>query len=592
MSAYLANTSRPVFLSFINREVTLLRGLSWSSTELTKFIKTCCTLSDGIVYAPFAQTQEMLSKDKENVLLISELCSFKKINLINAENDFNTFLDGRRDMYGDLKTKYSCYFGKTQPLRNYYTKSPNLRTSEYIKGELLHLTRDTSLANWLTFEDVVRIRSQKSFIQNELQEKKYAATFSLYEISRIEPKPQEVRFLGDISSKLFKRHYADSHDMITPTGLLNDPLMEDYEYYPYFDINVNYHLISSLQLDKIIVNPEYKTAFVGFVTHKDFHHFINIKNRYLNIISKIIKCTPDSRKDSSLYFGYLRHLKEEGKLGYQNFDPVIYCESITATIQRLNKTNSSFAAAMDESDRIAMSRKNIFIFTATDAEDEIFRSEILNFGFQHVGSRRAGDYFYTTYSLFDTIHLHHMRTFMGSGNVGGSQRVSHEVFNSLSPDFVISAGICFGANAKKQKLGDLVVGESVRMYELAAARDGRFQFRGPSVPLHPLIPSYARNAVQPGSSYSIHVGAVLSGEKLVDDVHFKDRIMAMDEKAVGGEMEAAGIVTSSLTKGIPFGLIKGICDWGESKNDDAQELAAQNAIRFSLQMICDIWGKR
>lgn len=592
MSAYLANTSRSVFLSFINRELAFLRARSWSSSEITRFIKICCTLSDGVVYAPFAQTQEMLSRDQENILLISDLCGAEKVNLINSENDFYTFLDGRRDMYGDLRSKYACYFGKTQPLRNFYKKSPNLRTSEYIKGELLNLTQNTFLPNWLTFDEVARIRAQKSFIQNELQEKKFAATFSVYEISRIEPKPQEVRFLGDISSKLFKRHYTGSHDMVSPTGLLNDPLIEDFEHYPYFDVHVNYHLISSLNLDKIIINPEYRMAFVGFVTHKDFHHFVSTKNRYLSIVSRLIGCSPDARKDPKTYLEYIRYLKEDEKLNYQNFDPIIYCESITATMQRLNKTNSSFAAAMDESDRTAMARNNIFIFTATDIEDEVFRSEILHFGFQHVGTKSAGDYFYSTYSLFDTIHLHHMRTSMGSGNVGGSQRASHDLFNSITPDFVISAGICFGANSQKQKLGDVVVAESVRMYELAAARDGKFQFRGPNVPLNPKVPSYARNAFNPTSLYAIHVGAVLSGEKLVDDAEFKARIMQMDEKAVGGEMEAAGLVTSSLSKGIPLGLVKGICDWGESKNDNAQELAAQNAMRFALQMICDIWGKK
>ncbi|WP_172450136.1 hypothetical protein [Rhizobium sp. TH135] len=569
-----------------------MRNLKWTESELSKFIKVCCMMTAGNTYASFAQTQELLSKDRGNIDLIKYLCRSGKLKLINSENDFESFLDNRKDMYGNRRDHYKCYFARYQPLREAFSKSPKLDTTRYIKAQLTHLVSASAIPNWITYDEISRVKAQRNFIQNELQEENFAATYSLYIISKIEPKPQEVRLLGDISSKLFKMHYADAHDMVSPTGLFNDPVLEDVDQFPFFDIALNFSILSALGLDRLIVSEEYASTLLSFILHNDFHKFIEAKNRFLGIVQRTVSRNDGQTRDRSIYIPYLRRLEIHVRSLGQNFDPIAYCEVIASTTRDLIDADMLFAKAMDDEDKLKMARNNIVLFSATEIEDEIIKSLLLINNFQHIGKNRAGEYFYNTYSLYDTIHIHYIRTSMGSGNVGGSQRVSHELFNTIRPDYAISTGICFGADQKKQTLGDVIVADGVRMYESAAAREGKFHFRGPSVTLHPQVPSYALNSAGDSWKFKIHVGAMLTGEKLVDDKDFKALIMSMDPKAAGGEMEAAGIQTSASVKGIPFALIKGICDWGEEKTKNFQEVAAQNAVEYTLALIKEIWGSK
>jgi nucleoside phosphorylase len=111
------------------------------------------------------------------------------------------------------------------------------------------------------------------------------------------------------------------------------------------------------------------------------------------------------------------------------------------------------------------------------------------------------------------------------------------------------------------------------------------EWRGDRIPCSPDVAGFGRHFGNVDSSFKVHVGGILSGDKLINDEEFRDRINGIDPKCIGGEMEAAGIVTSCSVKGVPFSVVKGVCDFAAQKNDSYQAQSALNAFKFTFSML-------
>src|SRR5205823_7702372 len=75
------------------------------------------------------------------------------------------------------------------------------------------------------------------------------------------------------------------------------------------------------------------------------------------------------------------------------------------------------------------------------------------------------------------------------------------------------------------------------------------------------------------------VGPILSGEKLVDDPVFKADLFSRYPQAIGGEMKGVGLAAAAVRHGVPWILVKAICDWADGKKHKKhQPLAAAAAV--------------
>ena len=54
---------------------------------------------------------------------------------------------------------------------------------------------------------------------------------------------------------------------------------------------------------------------------------------------------------------------------------------------------------------------------------------------------------------------------------------------------------------------------------------------------------------------------------------------------IAGEMEAWGWSAVCHEMQRKFIMVKGICDWGENKTSDQQDIAAKNACRFAFDAL-------
>ncbi len=229
-------------------------------------------------------------------------------------------------------------------------------------------------------------------------------------------------------------------------------------------------------------------------------------------------------------------------------------------------------------------RIRILLCTATDKEDDTLLDVIERNGYtKDPITLNKGTY--RGLGQIGNADAYWVRSGMGGSGSSGALATTLDAIDELKPDYVIACGLAFGADATKQKLGDVLVSEWVQAYEKGKVKPGEFIPRGAKTMADNLLLQAARSARLDARDLKVIVGGLLSGEKLVDDPAFKAELWKREPEAVGGEMEASGIVDAASRRTVRWLIVKAICDWGEHKDSAAQPVAALNAMRFVFAMI-------
>jgi nucleoside phosphorylase/tetratricopeptide (TPR) repeat protein/AAA+ ATPase superfamily predicted ATPase len=189
-----------------------------------------------------------------------------------------------------------------------------------------------------------------------------------------------------------------------------------------------------------------------------------------------------------------------------------------------------------------------------------------------------------------------VRSEMGAGGLGAALLTVQKGITALSPAAVIMVGIAFGVDHKKQTIGDILVSERLRLYDLQRVGTdkrgkSRIILRGDRPHASSGLLDRFRSADEGWSDQKgkVRFGPILSGEKLVDNIDFRQQIHEFEPEAIGGEMEGAGLYTACQEGKADWILVKAICDWADGHKDkkktEYQQLAAQNAASFVLHAL-------
>lgn len=192
---------------------------------------------------------------------------------------------------------------------------------------------------------------------------------------------------------------------------------------------------------------------------------------------------------------------------------------------------------------------------------------------------------------------------MGTGGLDASLLTVRKGIDALSPAAVIMVGIAFGINEQKQAIGDILVAEQLRLYDLQrmGMQDGQphIILRGDKPHASTWLINHFKSADLLWEGAKVRFGVVLTGEKLVDNVDFRDQLRSFEPEAIGGEMEGAGLYVACQDKKVDWILVKAICDWADGNKaqdkDGRQQTAALNAAAFvleGLQFAPIDWQKR
>lgn len=201
-----------------------------------------------------------------------------------------------------------------------------------------------------------------------------------------------------------------------------------------------------------------------------------------------------------------------------------------------------------------------------------------------------GDRLYFNLGIVNGARVFLTQSEMGSGGLDASLLTVRKGIEALSPTAVIMVGIAFGVNDQKQAIGDILVTEQLRLYELqrVGLQDGQCKIilRGDKPHASPWLINHFKSVDLIWDGAKVRFGVVLTGEKLVDNIDFRDQLRSFEPEAIGGEMEGAGLYVACQDKKVDWILIKAICDWADGNKaqdkDLRQQTAAQNAAEFVL----------
>jgi tetratricopeptide (TPR) repeat protein/nucleoside phosphorylase len=237
---------------------------------------------------------------------------------------------------------------------------------------------------------------------------------------------------------------------------------------------------------------------------------------------------------------------------------------------------------------------DIVILTATITERDCVigsmrplsdRSEIVKIAF-------GPDTFYLGILGCQTIVL----TMCGMGTIGrdGSSLTVSDAIRTWNPKAIIAVGIAFGIDPDRQRIGDVLVSKTVGSYEPQRVQDDLIISRGVVAEsgLHlfnRFINVHGWSFQRPdGSLVELRAGQILSGDKLVDSLNFKQRLLERYPEAIGGEMEGAGLYAAAERAKIEWIIVKGICDWADGNKDKQyQRFAAAAAISLVEHVLND-----
>ena len=236
---------------------------------------------------------------------------------------------------------------------------------------------------------------------------------------------------------------------------------------------------------------------------------------------------------------------------------------------------------------------DVLLVTVTKVETQAVLKAFQDHTGREPTLRPIGDKTYHDLGIVNGARVWLVRSEMGVGGLGASLQTITKAIAVLSPGAVIMVGIAFGVDERKQGIGDVLVSRQLLLYELQRVdtTDGRIKItpRDDRPHASPWLLDRFRNAELTWTQAPVRFGLVLTGEKLVDNLDFREQLRDFAREAIGGEMEGAGLSVACQDAKVDWVLVKAICDWAdgdkESDREARQELAARHASRFVLHTL-------
>ena len=239
-------------------------------------------------------------------------------------------------------------------------------------------------------------------------------------------------------------------------------------------------------------------------------------------------------------------------------------------------------------EEVQSSDYNFLIVTATDTETKAFH-ELMPESIPQVISNSI-TYYLGQVGRYNIIHIQCQQ--MGSISPGGSTLTIHKALQEWpSIKAVIMIGICFGIDDSKQHIGDIVVSSSISNYETRRIGKDNEIARGETYPSNKCLLNAFNNLKRSwenigsdGNIKELNIGEYVSGEKLVDNIEFRTKLLSEKPEAKAGEMEGNGLVAACVGENIPWILVKSICDFGDG--DKGKEKEIKQAIAAASSANC------
>lgn len=248
--------------------------------------------------------------------------------------------------------------------------------------------------------------------------------------------------------------------------------------------------------------------------------------------------------------------------------------------------------ALDQLPEIT-SRDSIYVLTATDLETQQLHCKISPIN-GYPGIIKIYANIYTFYiGKWGCHQVIHTQCRMGSVSAGGSTLSTSFGISLFNPKLVIMIGIAFGLKNDKQKIGDVLVAESIIPYEPQRVGANENITRSVEIPSNRALVNRFKNTLTWKYPLGdervavVHFARMLSGEKLVDNYSFREALKKEFPDSDGGEMEGAGVASACIDK-VPWILVKGICDFADGNKSTNKEANQKTAMGAALSLCSEL----
>jgi nucleoside phosphorylase/tetratricopeptide (TPR) repeat protein len=237
---------------------------------------------------------------------------------------------------------------------------------------------------------------------------------------------------------------------------------------------------------------------------------------------------------------------------------------------------------------------DVLLVTVTDIETEVLLETAKRLTSRDYKERPGQHKTYFDLGMIGGVRVFAVRSEMGADTVGGSLLTVRNAIEEVKPSAIIMVGIAFGVNPRKQKIGEVLVAKQLQPYELqrvgtTEAGTPRITWRGDKAHCSEKLLDRLRTTRLRWKKANVDFGPVLSGDKLIDNLDFRDQLLTMAGEAIGGEMEGGGLYVACQQSKVDWVLVKAICDWADGKKGvrkkQRQKTAAQNAAEFVIEML-------
>lgn len=183
---------------------------------------------------------------------------------------------------------------------------------------------------------------------------------------------------------------------------------------------------------------------------------------------------------------------------------------------------------------------------------------------------------------------------MGTQEIGSSLMITQKALNDWSCiKAVIMVGIAFGMynedkDESKQRYGDILVASEIFPYESQRVGEKETKYRGEShksdtnfLKAFTLVKQNWNELNIYEEKTTIELCQIITGEKLVDNLEFRNKLKVQFPDSRGGEMEGMGIATCAEARNLPWALVKSICDFGDGNKKDDKDNKQECAARLA-----------
>ena len=264
------------------------------------------------------------------------------------------------------------------------------------------------------------------------------------------------------------------------------------------------------------------------------------------------------------------------------------CKELMTKLNNQNQYSFNLPELEEIDEQQCKSLKNkidVVIITVTDVEKgsvlELLKPYSRRKKLLQVFSESA-TYYIGKFGAFNTVVT---KCRMGSMGLDSAILATEQALRKWNPRVIIMVGIAFGKDEKEQNIGDVLIASEIISYEpQRVGGNEKIIHRGSHPPSNTTLLNRFENVHNWKFSgvdnipCQIRHGAILSGEKLVDNPDFKAKLLEQFPQAIGGEMEGTGLSAVCIRVGTPWILVKSICDWADGKKHSKyQPLAAKSA---------------